>query len=292
MARPSTSLDADQHLKAKRTACSLDASWHSLLLRAYDDPPRVEEFKTPAVPDHLIVLVTAGTCEIEARYAGRWRKTRYTPGHIGMTASGQEASLRWDGETAHSTLQLHLPAPTLQQVAQELCGRDPARLDLPSLLSTMDPVIENIMLSLARAMKAGAPDLYAESAAHFLAAHLLLHYGGLSEPGPAGPDDRRLKRADAYIRENLGTPLSLKDIARDAGISRFHLLRLFKQAYGETPFKRLARLRIEQAQALLSGSRRPVTEIAFLCGYENPAHFASAFRRQVGVSPNSYRKDG
>ena len=285
-----SSRDADRHLKAVRTACSLDAGWQSLLLRAYEDPPRVEEFKTPPVADHLIVLVTGGTCEIEVRYSGRWHKTRYTRGHIGMTAPGQEATLRWDGPTAHSTLQLHLPAATLQGVAQELSNRDPARLDLPSLLTSTDPVIENVMLSLARAMKGGVPDIYAETAAQFLAAHLLLRHGSLGEPAAAGPDDRRLRRVDAYIREHLGAPLSLEDIAGEAGISRFHLLRLFKQAYGETPFKRLTRLRMEQAQALLGGSRKSVAQIAFLCGYENPAHFASAFRRHAGVSPTDYRK--
>ncbi|MDB5875291.1 MAG: transcriptional regulator, AraC family [Ramlibacter sp.] len=292
MSELSPSHDAEHHLRATRTGCSLDAGWHSLLLRAYDDPRRVDEFRTPAVADHLLVLVTAGTCEIEARYAGRWRKTRYTPGHIGMTAPGQEVTLRWDGPTAHSTLQLHLPAATLQSVAQELSCRDPTRLNLPSLLTSMDPVIENVMLSLQRAMKSGVPDIYGETAAQFLAAHLLLRHGGLGELAAAGPDDRRLRRVDAYIRENLGTSISLEDIAREAGMSRFHLLRLFKDAYGETPYKRLTRLRIEQAQALLAGSRKAVTEIAFLCGYENPAHFASAFRRHVGVSPSVYRQSG
>jgi AraC family transcriptional regulator len=94
------------------------------------------------------------------------------------------------------------------------------------------------------------------------------------------------------MRENLDAPLSLTAMAAEAAISRFHLLRMFKQAYGETPFKRLTRLRMEEAQRRLRQGHESVTEIAFACGYENPAHFASAFRRSVGVAPSSYRRAG
>jgi AraC family transcriptional regulator len=70
------------------------------------------------------------------------------------------------------------------------------------------------------------------------------------------------------------------------------LVRLFKQAHGETPFRRLTRLRMEEAQRRLRRGRESVTEITFECGYENPAHFASAFRRLVGVTPSRYRQAG
>ena len=57
-------------------------------------------------------------------------------------------------------------------------------------------------------------------------------------------EDQRLRRADAYLRSQLAEPISLSCLAQVAGLSRFHLLRLFKIAYGETPLKRLTRLRI------------------------------------------------
>jgi AraC family transcriptional regulator len=61
-------LDAHKHLTASMTACSWTAGWRSVLLRSYLDPPSVDEFTTPATADHLIVLVTGGKCDIEARY--------------------------------------------------------------------------------------------------------------------------------------------------------------------------------------------------------------------------------
>src|SRR6266851_4135705 len=94
-----SSLDAHRYLKATMTACSWEAGWRSLLLRAYVDPPEVEELTTRSTADHLIVLVTDGSCDIEGRYRGRWHRTHYRPGSLGMTAPGQEVTLRWRGET-------------------------------------------------------------------------------------------------------------------------------------------------------------------------------------------------
>src|SRR5579883_1826848 len=52
------SLEAHRYLRAAMEACSWQAGWRSLLLRAYEDPLETEEFTTPATADHLIVLVT------------------------------------------------------------------------------------------------------------------------------------------------------------------------------------------------------------------------------------------
>lgn len=272
------------------TSSSWEVGWRSLLVRSYDDPPQVDEFTTPPTGDQLIVLVTGGSCTIEGRYRGGWQSARYRPGLIGMTAPGQEVTLRWRGRTRHRTIQLHLPAATIRRVHEDLSDRDPSGFELPSGLSLVDPVIQSILVGLVDAVAGGAPDLYAETAGEFLAAHLLVRHAGLAEPRPRLREDARLRRALAFMRGNLATPVSLDAIARSAGLSRFHLVRLFKQAYGESPFRRLTRLRMEAAQRLLARSMAPVTEIAARCGYPDPAHFASAFRRLVCVSPSEYRR--
>ena len=284
------SLEASRHLPGTMTACSWTAGWRSLLLRAYEDSAKVEEFTTPSTADHLIVLVTGGACNIEARYRGRWDKASYKVGSIGMTAPGQDVSLRWHGNTRHRTLQLHIPAATIRSVIEEVSGRPANLVEMPSKLDGEDPLIESIIRALSDAVTEGVPDIYAESAAHLLTTHLLVRHAKLAAGSEPGRDDFRLKRADAFIRENLTTSISLDAIAKQAGLSRFHLLRCFRQVYGETPFKRIVRLRMEEAQRRLRQGNEPVAAIAFRCGYENPAHFAYAFRRLVGVSPSRYRR--
>src|SRR5438445_1760860 len=59
--------------------------------------------------------------------------------------------------------------------------------------------------------------------------------------------DGRLRKVEDFMRENLASAVSLEDLAREAGVSRFHLLRLYKKLYGQTPLKRLTFLRMEEA---------------------------------------------
>ncbi|WP_375776584.1 helix-turn-helix domain-containing protein [Bradyrhizobium sp. ma5] len=285
-----SSLDAHKYLRASLTACSWKAGWRSLLLRAYDDPTEANEFVTPATRDLLIVLVTGGACDVEVRYRGGWQRSRSEVGHIGMTAPGEAAMLRWRGDTTHSTLQLHLPAETLDRVAQDLPQRRQTGPVLPSGLGTVDPLVSQVMLSLDRAFRAGAPDLYAETAAEMLAAHLLVRHGRFDTQPQTCGNSGRLRQVDAFMRDNLAASVSLEMLAQEAGVSRFHLLRLYKKHFGQTPLRRLTELRMEEAKRLLKHGDEPVTAIAAKCGYDNPSHFATAFRRVVGVSPAAYRR--
>lgn len=284
------SLEASQHLRATKLSCSWQAGWRSLLLRAYEDAPLAEEFTTAATPDQLFILVTSGSCQIESRLRGRWYKDRHTVGNLAMTAPGETARIRWQSDEPHRTLQLHLPRSTIAKQLEQHWDRDIGLMTLPSVLSSRDPVVETMMLALQQGLDQGFPDLYAETAAEFLTAHLLLRHCDLKSKGAAEGDNRRLRHIHAYMQDNFGAPVSLATLAAESGLSRFHLLRLFKKAYGETPLKQLTRIRMEEAKRRLLRTGQSITEIALDCGYENPAHFATAFRRIEGVTPSAYRR--
>ena len=282
------SLEANRYLPASLQADSWAAGWRSLLLRQYLDSPTQDEFTTAATPDPLFVLVTAGSCQIESLRDGRWQSATYGIGNVAMVPPGVASTLRWRSHEAHRTLQLHLPRDVLQRQCQELWDRDLTAVELPRLLASQDPLIQSTMIALSQGMSAALPDLYAETAAEMLSAHLLLHHCGTI----AGPehDDQRLRRVDDYLRDNLEKPVSLEDLAAHASLSRFHLLRLYKRKYGETPLKRLTRLRMDEAKRHLQHGQLSIAQIASRCGYENPAPFASAFRRVAGVPPTAFRK--
>jgi len=274
------------------TSCSREAGWTSLLLRGYTDPPEVQEVRTAATADQLIVLVTAGSCDLEVRRPGGWRRTQQRPGVVGMTSPGEEKTLRWRSETPHSTLQLHLPGEALAQTARELGGQELTKFRLPNGSFESDPLLQTVMSSLADAMRDGLPDLYAQAARELVITHLLVRYAGMPAPPEINIHERRLRVADEFMRAHLGFPLTLQGISECIGMSRFHTLRLFKSVYGETPIKRLTRLRMEHAQFLLGHPGDSVTEIALRCGYDNPAHFATAFRRHTGITPTEFRRRG
>ena len=100
-------------------------------------------------------------------------------------------------------------------------------------------------------------------------------------------------RAQRYIRLNLGEPLSLHQIAREARSSSYHFARLFLAYAGETPFDFLRRIRITAALRMLQeDSDGPVTEIALSVGYETPSAFNKAFKKILRMSPRDFRKLG
>jgi hypothetical protein len=76
----------------------------------------------------------------------------------------------------------------------------------------------------------------------------------------------------------------------EARLSPWHLLRAFRQTFGETPHNFLTRLRLERAQQLLTVTSRPVTEICFDVGFTSLGSFSSLFRRKVGLSPAEFRR--
>lgn len=95
-----------------------------------------------------------------------------------------------------------------------------------------------------------------------------------------------------YICEHYAEKIFLEDIA---GISHFnysYLNRVFRQYTGETIHSFLIRYRIGAAMEILRTKNTPISEIAELTGFSDPAHFSKAFRSHCGKSPTEYRMSG
>ncbi len=101
---------------------------------------------------------------------------------------------------------------------------------------------------------------------------------------------RRLYHARDYAVALLHEPLTLDELARVAVMSPTHFLRVFRQAFGQTPHQFLTERRIERAKDLLRMTNRPVTDICLAVGFESLGSFSALFRRRVGVSPATYRR--
>jgi AraC-like DNA-binding protein len=99
-----------------------------------------------------------------------------------------------------------------------------------------------------------------------------------------------LRRARDLMDRRYAEDLDLRQMADAAGFSRFHFLRSFKDAFGETPAAYLTRRRVERAKDLLRSANLTVTEICFLVGFSSVGSFSSRFSDLVGCSPSEYRK--
>ncbi len=98
-----------------------------------------------------------------------------------------------------------------------------------------------------------------------------------------------LRRARDHIDRQYAMALDLEQLARVAGVSKFHFARSFEAAYGETPIRYLTRRRVERAQDLLRTANLTVTEVCMVVGFASLGSFSSRFTQLVGESPTAYR---
>lgn len=102
--------------------------------------------------------------------------------------------------------------------------------------------------------------------------------------------DMRRTLCRARDRLELCEPsLSIAEIARETGISRFHFIRLFEAAFGVTPHQYRIRTRIADARRLLA-SGQPVTNVCMALGFSSLGSFSASFARRVGQPPSVYQR--
>jgi AraC-like DNA-binding protein len=107
---------------------------------------------------------------------------------------------------------------------------------------------------------------------------------------PSGLAASVLHRVRAYIDAHIGEHISLDDLARQAGISRFHFARQFRLTTGESPMGYLRRVRIERSKSILQSRETTIAEIAATLGFSDQSHFTRTFGRLVGVSPGNFAR--
>src|SRR2546426_8862497 len=100
----------------------------------------------------------------------------------------------------------------------------------------------------------------------------------------------RLCRARRLIDECYALPLDLSDISKQACLSRYHFLRLFRDTFQTTPHQYLIQRRIAKAKELLRSEPVSVTDVCFEVGFQSLGSFSSLFRRCVGDAPAKYRE--
>lgn len=93
-----------------------------------------------------------------------------------------------------------------------------------------------------------------------------------------------------YINTHYATDLNLKQLSETQCISKFHLLRLFKKYYGQTPRQYLIDKRVAGAKKHLANGMS-VTQTCFAVGFESPGSFSVLFKSKVGQSPSLFRKE-
>ncbi|OBG43041.1 AraC family transcriptional regulator, partial [Mycolicibacterium fortuitum] len=92
-----------------------------------------------------------------------------------------------------------------------------------------------------------------------------------------------------FLEDGMDSDIHLDALAQLTGMSVQAFIGAFRRAFHTTPYQFLLDLRIDRAKTLLLTTQQTVAEIASSVGFSTPSHFATAFRRRVGISPSIYR---
>jgi AraC family transcriptional regulator len=99
-----------------------------------------------------------------------------------------------------------------------------------------------------------------------------------------------IEAAKEYILQHFREDISLQQLAKHCHVSPFHFSRIFKSMLHVPPHKYLNEIRLHHASVLLRTTNRPVSDIAFECGFGSVEHFAMAYKKMFGVSSSGYRR--
>jgi AraC family transcriptional regulator len=238
--------------------------------------------ETDATPDPRMVLFLNNNAFVQQFSQGRWRGSHYGKGMGYISPPGTRRRLRWNLKNQKSLTAMHLSLSqdTVDSVASAIPNKYGARQNqLPDAPFLDDPVLKNFSSVAISAIQSGLPDFYAQSAAQWIAAHLLL--------GPSAGSrwhqsfaherisDRRIVRVLEYIEAHLGERLSLDVLAEEAAVSKFHFASVFSKSVGATPHRHVQHLRMEAAAGMLRDTDKSVLDIALtriskcipFCGY-------------------------
>jgi len=115
---------------------------------------------------------------------------------------------------------------------------------------------------------------------------------GLSPlPSVTASAEARVTRAARQIERHPEGQLRLSDLAREAGLSRYHFLRVFELVTGVSPHQYVLRARLRLAAVRLAVEPSRVLDIALDCGFGDVSNFNRAFHAEFGVAPRTYRRE-
>ena len=93
-----------------------------------------------------------------------------------------------------------------------------------------------------------------------------------------------------YIDKNHWQPLVLENLAKNAGMSKYHFLRIFKEIMGVTPHKYMLIKRIDESKKIMETTGLSIHEVGMVVGFKDEGHFSRTFKNIMQITPLQYKK--
>ena len=275
-------------LRTEAVRTSAHFGWESL----YFEHREAERFETVehVIPDHYLMVKLNSGSKADRMIDGVMRTEHQRRGSAVYLPSGCAHRVRY--ESPLGRLHLMTLAPSLVETVAAEMGI--ARVDIaPRFANEEDRFVLELAEAIDTELAAGNPHgkLFAETFARTLAAHIVTRYRGCRPKPTKAPtmNAARLRSLDRFIEANIAMPISLADLAKQAGLSEYYFCRCFKLATGMSPYQYVLNKRMGHASACLRRDDMSIQEIAFASGFGDPVQFSKHFRRAHGLTPTAYR---
>jgi len=242
-----------------------------------------------------VAVVLAGSFT----YANELGRNLLTPGSLLLGAAEGCFTCGHEHGEGDRCLAFYFDPSLFEELASEAGARRAlfARNSLPSLRS-LAPLVARATVAAQAQGNEPKPSIggtrttpLEELALDLAAAALAESSAGGHRPAPASTkrDERRIAAVAHFMEDRFAEPCTLNDLARLAGLSPFHFLRVFRATTGLTPHQHLLRTRLRAAAISLARTEAPVTDVALATGFEDLSNFTRTFRAEYRLSPLQYR---
>lgn len=123
--------------------------------------------------------------------------------------------------------------------------------------------------------------------------HIEEGMGGIVDPAvPERTPMMRIADIRVYMERHFHEPITVTSLASMVNISPNYFIELFKRTYSQSPLDYLTDLRINRAKRYLLETHERMRDIAVKVGYSDEYYFSRKFKKEVGVTPSEFAKNG
>ena len=210
-------------------------------------------------------------------------------GEVNLVVPGEAHDGHAASHEGWSYRMFYLPPQALRESAKALT-QSPG---LPHFRAGVirDPALAQCIRATHRALEnPTVPALEKETRLLWLLAHWISRHADTPGSWPDPPQEHRaVALAREYLDARFAEDITLPGLARAAGLSPFHLLRVFERQLGVTPHDYLTQIRVERAREKLLTPAR-LADVALETGFADQSHLTRTFKKRYGVTPGRFRK--
>lgn len=242
------------------------------------------------VPRHIHCVFSLSVCEAGVGIH-ETKKGKYyiTPGSVVLVNEGAAHSSRVPVGYTYSSRSIRIDPEMISNLVTQISGRLLARLNFSHPV-IYNKVLSQQVLNLHKMLENSETRLEKEC---LLVETLTEIYERYAEQGvklaAIGNEHTPVSRVCEYLQDWFNENVSLDRLASVAGLSAFHLTRVFTNEIGVLPHTYQLQVRLKKATDLIAAGK-PLVEAALETGFCDQSHFQRVFKKRFGISPGSYKK--